>query len=67
MKKEIEKKENNLEEPKIDEKTSNKMRAKRDFRIFFNDLDIKIKKGDDVSKLNLEQKFITNLKTEKII
>ena len=41
--------------------------AKKDFVLHCNEIHHEIKKGDDVAKLKLDKKFITNLKTEKVI
>lgn len=43
------------------------MIAKKDFYIVQNKINIKIKKGDDIAKLKIPERFLQNLKTEKII
>ena len=41
--------------------------ALKDFLIFQNDYKQEIKKGDNISVLNIPEKFIENLKTENVI
>ena len=48
-------------------KKNRAMIAKRPFRIKCNEIDIKIEKGDDLELLSLDEKFIKNLITEKVI
>ena len=55
------------EKKKEEKQGRKKMSAKRDFVLSCNDIHHEIKEGDDVSKLNLEEKFLINLKTEKVI
>ncbi len=44
-----------------------KMIAKKDFVIHCNKVHIEIKEGDDLGKMDIPEKFMINLKTEKVI
>jgi hypothetical protein len=50
-----------------EKKVQKKIIAKRDFVIHQNDVHIEIKEGDDINELNIPERFIVNLKTEKVI
>jgi len=54
-------------EENVKKYSAKKVVALRDFECCFNKLTIKIKKGDDISELNLDEKLLTNLITEKVI
>ena len=56
------------DDTKVDKKESSKRTiAKLDHLIVQNDERYDIKKGDDISLLNIPERFYPNLKTEKII
>lgn len=46
---------------------SSKMVAIRDFECQFDDVKVRIAKGDNVSKMDLPKWVIDNLKTEKVL
>ena len=52
---------------KIKEKEEKKMIAKRDHTIKQHVFFLKIKKGDDIGKLDIPSRFIEALKTEHVI
>lgn len=46
---------------------SSKLIALKDFRCQFDNVQVRIAEGDDVSKMDLPDWVITNLKTEKVL